>query len=80
MKNEKSILYNQIAKNIKKYRNEAKITQAVLAEKIDVSHEYIRMIESNKGDKTFSVYTIYNISKVLNINISKLFEFDDEKK
>ena len=77
MENEKHILYNQIAKNIKKYRNEAKMTQAVLAEKIDVSHEYIRMIESNKGDKTFSVYTIYNISKVLNVDISKLFEFDN---
>ena len=80
MENERHILYNQIAKNIKKYRNEAKTTQAVLAEKIDVSHEYIRMIESNKGDKTFSVYTIYNISKVLNINISKLFEFDNNEK
>lgn len=67
-------LYEKISKNIKKYRKEANITQAILAEKIGVSHEFIRRIESEKGKKSFSVETIYKISNVLNISIDKLFE------
>ena len=67
-------IYNVIAKNIKKYRKEANITQATLAEKVGVSHEFIRRIESDKGAKTFSVDTIYKISLALNIEIEKLFE------
>ena len=46
-------IYEQIARNIKKYRHEAGITQAVLAERVGVSHEFIRRIESKKGVKTF---------------------------
>ena len=67
-------LYEKIALNIKKYRKEAGITQAVLAERVGVSHEFIRRIESTKGRKTFSIDTIYKISLALDIQISKLFE------
>ena len=35
-------IYEQIAKNIKKYRNIAGISQAELAERVGVSHEFIR--------------------------------------
>lgn len=69
-------IYEQIARNIKKYRKEAGITQAVLAERVGVSHEFIRRIESKKGLKTFSVDTIWKISVVLNIDPGKLFEID----
>ena len=69
-------IYEQIAKNIKKYRNEVGITQAVLAEGVGVSHEFIRRIESKKGLKSFSVDTIWKISLVLNIELGKLFEID----
>ncbi|MBQ7104775.1 MAG: helix-turn-helix transcriptional regulator [Bacilli bacterium] len=69
-------LYESIAGNIKKYRKEANITQAELSERVGVSHEFIRRIESKKGVKTFSVDTLYKISIALNIDISKLFEFD----
>ena len=69
-------IYEQIAKNIKKYRMKAGITQAVLAEKVGVSHEFIRRIESKKGIKTFSVDTIWKISIILNIDPGKLFEID----
>ena len=44
-------IYEQIARNIKKYRKMAGITQAVLAEKVGVSHEFIRRIESKKGSQ-----------------------------
>lgn len=69
-------IYEQIARNIKKYRKGAGITQAVLAEKVGVSHEFIRRIESKKGMKTFSIDTIWKISLVLNIDPGKLFEID----
>ena len=69
-------IYEQIARNIKKYRKEIGITQAVLAERVGVSHEFIRRIESKKGIKTFSVDTIWKISIALNIDPGKLFELD----
>ena len=72
----KEELYTLIARNIKKYRTEKGITQAVLAEEVGVSHEFIRRIESKKGIKTFSVDTLYRISLALDIDISKLFESD----
>lgn len=69
-------IYEQISKNIKKYRKEAGITQAVLAERVGVSHEFIRRIESKKGAKTFSVDTIWKISLAVNVDPGKLFEID----
>lgn len=69
-------IYEQISRNIKKYRTEVGITQAVLAERVGVSHEFIRRIESKKGVKTFSVDTIWKISLALDINPGKLFEID----
>ena len=69
-------IYEQIARNIKKYRKQAGITQAVLAERVGVSHEFITRIESKKGVKTFSVDTIWKISLALNINPGLLFDLD----
>lgn len=69
-------IYEQIARNIKKYRKEVGITQAVLAERVGVSHEFIRRIESKKGAKTFSVDTIWKISLALDVEPGKLFEID----
>ena len=69
-------IYEQIARNIKKYRNIAGITQAELSERIGVSHEFIRRNESKKGKKSFSVDTIWKISIALDIDPGKLFEID----
>ena len=69
-------IYEQISKNIKKYRNKAGISQAVLAERVGVSHEFIRRNESKKGKKSFSVDTLWKISVALDINPGKLFEID----
>lgn len=72
-------IYEQIAKNIKKYRKAAGITQAVLAERINVSHEFIRRIESPKGTKSFSLDTIWKTALALNVDISKLMEVDPDQ-
>lgn len=69
-------IYTIVALNIKKYRIIAGITQATLAERVGVSHEFIRRIESKKGPKTFSVDTIYKISLALNITMNDLFNCD----
>ena len=69
-------IYEQISKNIKKYRNIAGISQAELAERVGVSHEFIRRNESKKGRKSFSVDTIWKISVALDINPGLLFDID----
>lgn len=69
-------IYEQIARNIRKFRKELGITQAVLAERVGVSHEFIRRIESKKGAKTFSVETVWKISIALEVDPGKLFEIN----
>ena len=69
-------IYEQIARNIKKYRNLAGITQAELSERIGVSHEFIRRNESKKGKKSISVDTVWKIAIALDIDPGKLFEID----
>lgn len=67
-------IYEIITQNIKKYRKLKGLTQAELAEKVDLSHEFIRRIESKKGKKYFSIDTIYRISRALEISIKCLFD------
>ena len=42
-------IYNTIRKNIRKYRKEKGITSAKLAEMVDLSHDFIRQIQSDKA-------------------------------
>ena len=70
-------IYKIIRHNIKKYRKEKGMTQAKLAELTDLSHEYIRQIESDKVANTFSVQTLYDISQALGVDIGLLFKKDD---
>lgn len=67
-------IYDVVRKNIKKYRMLAGLTQAALAEKVNLSHDYIRQIESLKVAKNFSVQTIYDISVALKTDIGKFFK------
>ncbi len=61
-----------IAANIKEYRKKAKITQAELAERTHFSHEFIRRIEAPNGKKYFSLDTLVQIAKALDINLEDL--------
>ena len=67
-------VYDIIRKNIKKYRKEKGITQAQLAEMANISHDFIRQIESLKVAKNFSVETIYSIAKALDTDIGNFFK------
>ncbi len=74
-------VYEIIAANIKKYRKEAKITQAELADRAHYSHEFIRRIEAPNGKKYFSVDTLVQIANVLGINLETLVKgIDNEEK
>jgi transcriptional regulator with XRE-family HTH domain len=59
---------------MKKYRKEKGLTSAQLAELVDLSHDFIRQIESEKARYNFSVETFYKISVALNISLDKLIE------
>ena len=67
-------IYDTIRRNIKRYRKERKLTAAQLAELVDLSHEFIRQIESEKVRYNFSVETLYKISVVLEVSLDKLIE------
>lgn len=66
-------VYEIISKNIRKYRKEAHMTQEELAMKANYSHQFIRRIEAPNVKKTFSLDTVYCISKALNREFSEMF-------
>lgn len=69
-----SNIYNTIRKNIKKYREERRMTSAELAELVDLSHDFIRQIESEKTAYNFSVDTFYKISVALNVKLNDFIQ------
>ena len=69
MKDERNAI---LAANIKAERNRKRLTQFLLAEKVNVSESTISLIE--RGLQTPSVFLVYDIAKVLNIDISELFK------
>ncbi|MBE7725927.1 MAG: helix-turn-helix transcriptional regulator [Enterocloster citroniae] len=67
-------IYDTIRRNIKKYRKEKGLTSAQLAEMVELSHDFIRQIESEKVGYNFSVETFYKISVALEVSLDKLVE------
>ena len=61
-----------IAANIKKYRKKANLTQAELAELTHFSHEFIRRIEAPNGKKYFSLDTLVEIARALDVKLEDL--------
>lgn len=73
-------IYDTIRRNIKKYRKERKMTSAELAELVDLSHDFIRQIESEKTAYNFSVDTFYKISVALDVKLDDLIKEDIKEK
>ena len=67
-------IYDTIRRNIKKYRKEKGLTSAELAEMVQLSHDFILQIESEKVSYNFSVETFYKISVALGVSLDKLIE------
>lgn len=60
--------------NIKKYREAKKLSQEVLAEKVDLSREYITRVEN--GQKYISLRKLFLLADVLGIKFSDLTNFE----
>ena len=53
------------------------MTAAQLAELVELSHDFIRQIESEKVAYNFSVETFYRISIALGVSLDQLIEKPD---
>lgn len=84
MKNAQSEeLFKIIGKNIKYYRllynlEKGKMTQEMLAELTDVSISLIANLESDNIAQGISVFTLWKISKALEIPVENLFNGIDK--
>lgn len=77
-KKDENYAYVILAKNLKKYRKEAGLTQDQLAEKSLYALSFIKNLESEKVFQTASIGTVYKFAQVLDIPLSKLFEDIEE--
>lgn len=73
-------IYDTIRKNIRKYRKEKNITSMQLAEMVDLSHDFIRQIQSDKAGYNFSVDTFYRISVALGVTLDDLIKKENDYK
>lgn len=62
-----------IARNIRKYRIEAGITQEQLALDCGRSYEFMRRLESTEGKEGISLDLLYKVSIILDTRIDKFF-------
>lgn len=66
---------NLFGKNVKKYRVQSKLSQEKLGELTGLHRTYISDIE--RGLRSISLNNIEKISKALNVEIYKLFIFEE---
>lgn len=74
MKKQDRNLHIAVGNRLKQHRNRLKITNELLAEKIEVTPRYLQDVE--KGKVGLSLTTLANISRVLNISADSLL-FDE---
>ena len=65
--------YQIVRKNIRKYRNEQKLTQQDLADMTEMSREYICDIENESRHKHLTITVLGRIAEALDIPISNFF-------
>lgn len=69
-------ILSKLGKNIKKYREKAGLTQENIAEGKDgIEYKYVQKIEY--GQVNLTLKSLYKLSKKLNVDIKKLFDFKD---
>ena len=70
-------IYDTVRKNIRKYRKLKCMTQQELADASELSHGYIREIESLNMGITFSLDAVEKIANALEIKVKLLFDEED---
>ena len=71
--------YQNLGRNIAKYRKKARLTQVGLAMKANISRGYLSQIEAENVDKAPSLDMLFNIAKALKVPVYKFFTHDDEE-
>jgi len=69
-----SNLQTLLGARIKKLRNRAGLTQAQLAERVDISDEFLSRME--RGAKAPSLHTAEKVARALGVSMKELFDFD----
>ncbi len=64
---------NELGKNIANYRKNKGLSQEKLAEKVDLSREYITRVE--RGQKNISLKKLFAIADALEVEFYKLTNF-----
>ena len=65
--------YKQVGDNIRKYRKEKQLSQESLAFEVGSTRNYIGCIE--RAEKFPSLGLLFDVAKVLNIEVKELFNF-----
>ena len=71
--------YRIVRKNIKRFRNERKLTQQDLADMTELSREYICDIENEKRNKHLTIAVLGRIAEAMNVHIVNFFVTSDEE-
>lgn len=65
-------ILKKLGGNVNYFREKLNITQEKLAEKVDAERSYIAAIEG--GNKSPSIYFLYELSEALNISLKDLMD------
>jgi len=71
-------IYKELGKKVRKYRRNKDLTTSELAERLNVSVGHISNIENGKND-IFKLELLFNLSKELDIPLSKLLSISPLK-
>lgn len=66
-------LYQVIGENIKHYREQAKLTQIQLADKVQISISYLSKLEASGCNKSLSISVLNHIANILGVEITAFF-------
>ena len=73
MKEAYATYYQQFGLNVVYYRKKKRLSQTQLAELVDIHRTYVSSIELGKVSVSFDI--LFKLSEVLDVPVSKLFEF-----
>lgn len=66
-------LHQIIGSNIKHFREQAKLTQIQLADKVQISISYLSKLEASGCNKSLSISALNHIANALNVDITEFF-------
>lgn len=68
-------IYINLGKNIKKYRLAKNLSQEKLSELLDANSKFIGHVE--RVERFISLKKLIQITQILDVSLSKLFDFND---